>query len=327
MPHKILSVLPPMDPIADELLKERVDHVIASAYDETTLIKEGEGAVGIIARLPGQVSAAVLDALPTVAFAFASGSGADSFDIEACTSRGIPVLNNPGVAPISVAEYTIAGIVMMLRELPTADRFLRSPAPWEDRRALGGADVSGRTLGVVGFGHIGREVARRARFGLDMQVIAYDPLVDDEIFAEAGVERVALDDLMGRSDAVTIHTPLTPQTRGLIGRHELSLMRSDAIFINSARGPIVDEGELIGVLTEGRIRGAMLDVFDPEPPKPDNPLLSLDNVFVTPHIAGLSADGRRALALSIVRNVEIALRGEKPPFIVNPEAWPPKRWS
>jgi D-3-phosphoglycerate dehydrogenase / 2-oxoglutarate reductase len=319
---KILSVYPPVHPIGRDVFAGFADLIIASAPLEDVLIAEGKGALGIIARGPARIGAKTFDQLPSVAFAFTTGSGADCFDVEAATERGIPVINNAGVASATVAEYVVGVIVVAMRALGHAERRLRAEASWEPEIRFRGLDAAGRTLGIIGFGHIGREVARRARLGLDMQVIAYSRQEPSDAFADTGVERVSLTDLLVRSDVVTIHVPLNSQTEQLIGRSELTLMKRSAILINTSRGRIVDEGRLAAALKGGRLRGAVLDVFDPEPPPANSPFFALDNVLVTPHMAGTTDDALRRLTIAIAENVRMAIRGERPPNIVNPSAWP-----
>jgi len=193
-------------------------------------------------------------------------------------------------------------------------------------RDRSGREVSGKTLGVVGFGHLGREVARRAKAGWDLRVLAYDPIVDQAAFDDAGVERQTdLHTLLAESDFVTVHVPLMDATRGLIGRAELEAMKPEAIFVNASRGAVVDEQALIEVMQAGGIAAAAVDVWDPEPPSPDHPLFQLDNVFVTPHMAGVTAESRAAGAKQVADTVLSALRGVQPAHIVNPTAWPPAR--
>ena len=323
MVEKIISTFP-MHPASEARIRDVANLVNASAPSDSAIIQEGNGAIGIIARGPARIGATIFDGLPSLTFAFAYGSGSDCFDLAAATERGIPVINNAGVAPTPVAEYTIGSMVMMLRAFPEADRFLRSGGNWDQRLSLGGRGASGLTLGVVGFGNIGREVARRARLGLDMQVIAFDELIDKRVFADAQVQQVGLQELLQQSDVVTLHVPLLPTTHKLIGRTELNSMKEGAVLVNASRGPVVDEEALVEALTTRRLRGAAIDVFDPEPPNKLNPLFTLSNVLVTPHIAGVTDDVLERMSMATADNVRMALAGKRPRSVVNPEAWPPR---
>ena len=271
------------------------------------------------------MGAEIFDALPELAVVSASGSGADCFDIAAATERGIPVLHYPGVAPIPVAEYVMAAILILGKRLREADDYLRTGGGWEPKDRFLGLEAAGRTLGIIGFGAIGRDVARRAVLGLGMRVLAHDPGKPAEIFRSHQAECASLDDLLRSSDFVSLHVPFRAANRHLLGAPELHLMKRSAFLINTARGPVVDEAALIAALSTGEISGAAVDVFDPEPPATDNPLFALPNTLVTPHIAGLTTSGMARLSAEIAARVLGALRGEKPDHLVNPEVWPPRR--
>jgi len=256
--------------------------------------------------------------------------------VAAATERGIPVLHNPGLAPGAVAEYVIGAMVVLTRRLLTAHEFLRGGGDWTRRLSQSEADLRagvpprGReladlTLGVIGFGHIGRDVARRARAGFDMDVVAYDPVVDAATITATGARAAArLPDLLAEADIVTLHVPLTAATHHLMDAAAFALMKPGALLINAARGPIVDEAALLAVLTSGHLGGAAIDVFDPEPPAPGNPLLDCENVLATPHIAGATRDALQRLSEGAATAVLGALRGERPPRMVA-DVWPPAR--
>jgi D-3-phosphoglycerate dehydrogenase / 2-oxoglutarate reductase len=168
-------------------------------------------------------------------------------------------------------------------------------------------------------------VARRARAGFGMQVIATDPQVGDSTFEAEGVERATLEEVLARSDVVSVHVPRSSATLGLLGRDELGQMRSGAVLVNTSRGSIVDEGALVAALDEGHLAGAVVDVFDEEPPSSGHPLLGRPDVIATPHVAGMSEEAMFRLTSAMAANVLGALRGERPPHVANPEAWPPRR--
>lgn len=308
----------------EEMLGQVAELVTVGAADSAAVIAAGP-AVALIARSPARVGADIFDALPDLAVVSATGSGADCFDIAAATERGIPVLHHPGIAPVPVAEYVIAAILVLNKRLRLADNFLRAGGSWEPKDRFSGIDTAGSTIGIVGFGAIGREVANRARLGLGMRVLAHDPGKTAALFAAYHVASTGLDELLSQSDVVSLHVPLRPETRRLIGPRELRLMRTSAILINTARGGVVDEGALVAALRDGQIAGAALDVFDPEPPSAGNPLFALPNTLLTPHIAGLTGSAQARLSQEIASELERALRGQRPAHIVNPSAWPPRR--
>jgi D-3-phosphoglycerate dehydrogenase / 2-oxoglutarate reductase len=322
----VIQCFPMMHPVGEEILGRHVELRTASSADPATVIREGQDARAMIGRSPARIGADVLDALGDLLVVSATGSGADWVDIQACRDRGIPVLHNPGVAPTPVTEYVLGAMVMVYKRLREADAFLRAGGDWEPKDRFRGRELTGKVLGVVGLGAIGGDVARRARAAFDMTVLAYDPGVRDPRFAEIGAERVdRIEALFERADVISLHLPLLPETRGLIDAAVLAHCRPGAVLVNASRGGVVDEAALVDVLRSGRLSGAATDVFDAEPPRADNPLFQMPNVVVTPHIAGLTVDATIKLSTAVAENVLAALRGERPPHIVNPEAWPPRR--
>ena len=305
-----------LDPAALARLKAAAEVIVGGDPAELP----GADAV-IISSLP-RADAAFMDrAGPTLKVIARAGIGVDNVDIPAATERGILVVNTPDAPTESTAEHAVALLLALAKRVVAGDMHLRGAEI--PRAALKGTEVRGRILGIVGFGRIGRRVAEICGQGLKMQVLAYDPYVARERAAEMGVEMVdRLETLLARADFVTLHTALTPETRGLIGERELRLMKRGAYLINVSRGPVVDEAALIRVLEEGHLAGAALDVFDPEPPAPENPLLHMRNVVVTPHIGSFTDLGVKALSEGAVTQVLQVLRGERPPFLLNPEAWP-----
>ncbi|HEY7395566.1 MAG TPA: phosphoglycerate dehydrogenase [Gemmatimonadaceae bacterium] len=234
-----------------------------------------------------------------------AGVGTDNIDIAEATSLGIAVINAPAGNTVSVAELFFGSLIALMRHLPDAFGSMRA-GRW-DRSALLGNELRGRSLGIIGLGRIGGEVAARARaFG--MHVSAYDPYVGADRFERLQVTRVeSLDNLLVRSEVVTIHTPLTPETRGMIRARELGLLPDDAIITNMARGGIIDEAALIAELSRERLRGAILDVFEKEPLAADHPLRSLPGVVLTPHLGASTAEGQRNVAVDVCASVREAL--------------------
>ena len=249
------------------------------------------------------------------------GIGVDTIDLPAANERGILVVNTPDAPTESTAEHAVALLLAVAKRVVVGDMQLRgADIP---RSQLVGTEVRDRTLGVVGYGRIGRRVAEIGALGLKMRVLAYDPFLVGTSPTLTDVEMIAdLDTLLAQVDFVTLHIPLTPQTRPLLGERELRLMKPGSYLINASRGPVVNEAALIRLLAEGHLAGAGLDVFDPEPPEPDNPLLRMANVVVTPHIASYTDRGLAAMMHGAIDQILQVLRGERPSFLVNPEVWP-----
>jgi len=243
--------------------------------------------------------------------------GYDNIDLEEATKRGIMVTNTPGVLTETTADLTFALLMATARRIVEGDKFVRA-GKWKTwgPMLLLGQDIYGATLGLIGLGRIGYAVAKRAK-GFDMKVMYYDQVRNEKAEQELGLEFVTLEKLLKESDFVSIHVPLTPQTRHLINEKTLSLMKKNAILINTARGPIVDEKALYEALVNNRIAGAGLDVMDPEPPSMDNPLLRLDNVVLLPHIGSASVATRTKMAIMAAENLVAGLKGEIPPNLVN----------
>jgi glyoxylate reductase len=247
--------------------------------------------------------------------------GVDNIDLAACTRRGIPVGNTPGVLTEGTADLTMALLLSAARNLPQASLDAKegrwqtwSPAGWL------GADLSGATLGVIGMGKIGRAVAYRANaFGLHLMY--HDPQPQPDLEDNLGLVYQPIDELLRRSDFISLHTPLTPATRGLIGEQALRLMKPTAILVNTSRGPVVDTTALYRALSEGWIAGAALDVTDPEPLPPDHPLYRLSNCLILPHIGSATWNTRRRMAERACENLLAGLEGHRLPYCANPEVY------
>jgi glyoxylate reductase len=271
------------------------------------LRERAKRAGALLTMLTDRVDGALLDAGPSLRAVANYAVGTDNVDLDAATRRGIPVGNTPDVLTETTADLAWALLMAGARRLGEAERFVRAGewGPWEPDTLLG-VDVHGATLGIVGFGRIGQAVARRAS-GFGMEVLH--------------TRDTDLDDLLRRSDFVSLHTPLNDDTRGLIGERELGLMRPHAILVNTARGEIVDTDALVAALHEGRIGGAALDVTDPEPLPGNHPLLNAPRVTVVPHIGSASTRTRAAMADMAVDNLLAALAGERMPHVANPEVY------
>ena len=262
-----------------------------------------------------QITDAVFAAAPGLVGLVRTGIGLDTVDIPAATRRGVCVAHVPDFCYDEVADATLLLLLAVQRKVLLADRHVRNGS-WSPSALLPMHRLRGQTLGLVGFGHIARMVAERARaFGL--QLIACDPYVDASAMAGLRVEKVGLDTLVARADIISCHAPLTDETRGLIGEREFAVMKAGAILINTSRGKVVNEEALIAALRSGRLGGAGLDVLWTEPPAKDNPLLHMDNVVLTPHFASTTVEALEDLAAKVNRQLIQLLRGEWPTYLAN----------
>jgi len=253
----------------------------------------------LIIRSGTKVTRRIIEAAQNLKVIGRAGTGVDNIDIESATKKGIVVMNAPGGNTISAAEHTVSMMLALSRNIPQANASLKR-GEW-DRKKFMGTEVYGKTLGIIGLGRIGREVARRAR-GLKMSVVAYDPFISKEKAEEMGVRLLSLEELLPQVDFLSIHTPLTSQTRGLIGEREISLMKRGVRIINCARGGIIQEDALYQALKAGKIKGAALDVFEKGKPF-DSPLLKLDSVIITPHLGASTEEAQKRVAMDIATQV------------------------
>ena len=250
------------------------------------------------------------------------GIGVDNIDLDAATSRGILVCNTPDAPSESTAEHAVALLMAVAKRVMVGDMQLRGAADI-GREEMQGTELIGSSLGIVGFGRIGRRVAEMCAQGIRMKVTIFDPLLPGDAELPESISRTDdLDALFSDNQFVTLHTPLLPETYHLANERRLRLMKRGSYLINASRGGVVDEAALIKVLQEGHLAGAGLDVFDPEPPLADNPLLRMKNVVLTPHIASYTDAGMAAMQAGTVDNIVKVLKGERPTWIANPEAWP-----
>lgn len=259
-----------------------------------TLKEALRAADGVVVRSATKITADLLEQPGKLRVIVRAGVGVDTIDVAAATRKGILVMNTPGGNTISTAEQTITLLMALARHIPQAHASVRA-GKWE-RNAFLGCQLAGKTLGVIGLGRIGREVARRAA-GLDMKVVGFDPFLAPSAAAQLGIEAAGgLDDLLPKVDFLTVHTPLTDETRDLIGAAEFAKMKKGARVINCARGGILNEDALVAALQSGHLAGAALDVFVQEPPPPDHPLLKLANVVVSPHLGASTAEAQLSVA-------------------------------
>jgi D-3-phosphoglycerate dehydrogenase len=293
-----------------------------ASTSEEELIRAGQDAALLVSTREA-VTRRVLENIPRVKVISRYGVGLDNVDLEAAADVGIVVTHFPGYCTAEVADHALAMILALNRRIVEQDRSLREGA-WVEhgpatRRILRGPiqPLREQTLGIAGFGRIGRAVAARAKpFGLT--IIAADPYIDPRIVRDAGAEPVTLEELLARADIVTIHTPLTPETRGLIDAAALARMKPTAVIINTARGPIIDLPALAQALQEGRIAGAALDVVDPEPLPAGSPFYSMPNVILTPHSAYYSERSVDVVRRETLQEALQVLRGKRPRTVANP---------
>jgi D-3-phosphoglycerate dehydrogenase len=258
---------------------------------------------------------------PNLLIVSSNGAGFDPVDVDACTAAGVVVVNQSGGNANSVAEHALGMLLTLSKRILEADRALRRDRD-VNRNALIGNEAQGKTIGIVGLGNVGRRIAELCKGLLHMKAIAYDPYLTAQEMAARGGEKVELDELLRRSDFVSISCPLSKDNRGMIGAREFGLMQPHAFFITTARGFIHDEAALYDALRDKRIAGAGIDVWAKEPPPPDHPLLQLDNVLASPHTAGVTREARINMGKIAAEQMLDALDGKRPPRIVNPEVWP-----
>ena len=302
-----------------EILEKYAEVKLARSPSEEDIIAEAKDA-DIIMVVYAKITKRIIDSAKKLKGIVRYGIGVDNIDLEAATQRKIPVANVPDYCVGTVADHAFALLLALNRKLLVANNIIKTGAyinTWTSpSEKIKGVDLEGRTIGIIGLGKIGRAVAARAK-GFGLKILAYDPYISKEDAEALGVKLTDLDNLLRESDFVTIHAPLTPQTRGMINEEKLKLMKKTAYLINVARGPIVDEKALYKALKEGWIAGAGMDVYEKEPPDPDNPLFKLENVVLTPHIAWYTEDALWRLEMTAVNEAIRILKGEMPKNLVN----------
>jgi D-3-phosphoglycerate dehydrogenase len=258
------------------------------------------GYSGLVVRSETKVTASLMDQAASLRVVGRAGVGVDNIDVPGATARGIVVMNAPDGNTITTAEHTLALLISLARQVPQANASLKS-GKWERKRFIG-VELQGKTLGIVGLGRIGRVVASRARaFG--MNIIAFDPFVAPEQARDLEIELAPLDDVFARADFLTVHTPATAETRGIIDRTAFAKMKKGVQIINCARGELVDEAALYDAIKSGVVAGAALDVFATEPPAADSPLLALDEVIVTPHLGASTTEAQEGVAFTVAEQM------------------------
>lgn len=298
--------------LADRL-RALADVVYVSSSDPVYSEELGEADTVIVGMEP--VDEGYLEKAPRLGLVSRFGVGYDNVDVDACTRRGVHVTHTPDVLSGAVADLTWGLILSLMRGIATSDRFVREEWAKQAYKPPLGADTEGKTLGIIGLGRIGTEVARKAQ-GFDVKVVYHDIVRKPGLETSLGVECVDLDALLRGSDIISLHVPLQPSTRQMIGRRELELMKPSALLINTSRGAVVDQNALVKALEGGLIKGAALDVFEEEPLPLGDPLASMKNVVLTPHIGSATVETRRKMAEVCAENVKAFLEGRAPPNLV-----------
>jgi D-3-phosphoglycerate dehydrogenase len=320
MSDKVLVTGPSLAPAAVKLLEAaNLEPVYVPAYAQGEGLIEAVRAaqpVGILSRM-GRIDAAVFDAAPGLRVISKHGVGVDNINLDLASAHGVPVLVATGANAVSVAEHAMALLFAVAKKLLPLDAGLRA-GRWE-KPGFKGRELAGSRLGLVAFGSIARQMAAYAQaFG--MQVAAFDPFCPDEVFAQTGVTRIAtLDELISGCDVISLHSPLTPETRNMIDARRLAMMRPDAIVINTGRGGLIDEAALATALGAGRIAGAGLDTFAQEPPAADHPFWSEPRLVMTPHIGGVTTAANERVGVDAAQGIIDVLAGRPvaPARIVN----------
>ena len=315
MRPKVLLVEPIGDP-GTRMLQELTDIEILPKLSQRLLLAHIRNVDAVIIRAMLHVDRQAIDSARRLKVIGRFGVGIDNIDVKRATELRIPIVWTPEANCAAVADFTLGLIICMARKISDADRALRRHASWQKRHEFVGTDVSQKVLGIIGFGRIGRAVAERAK-GFRMKVLVHDPFVDHAVVTGLGASPVSLEELLRQSDFVSIHVPFTAETRKLIGHREISMMKTQAFIVNTARGGIVDSGALLEALRTGRIAGAALDTFEKEPPSRRNRLFGLDNIITTPHIAAFSRETLERTSAMVAEGVLSVLSNERPPFVFN----------
>jgi D-3-phosphoglycerate dehydrogenase len=297
------------------ILREKADIIFAKSYEESDLLQQVGDMDGTIIRVNGRVSRKLMEAAPRLRVVGRHGVGVENIDIPAATDLGIWVVNTPDANDQSVAEQFFGFAIMLSKMIKKGDIALRE-GRWEVRYQYIGRELFGKTLGILGFGRIGRAIGRIGHKGFDMKVLYYDVVRYEDVEREIKAVKVSLDDVLSQSDFVSINLPMLPQTKEILKEREFGLMKPSAFVLNLARGPIWDEKALEAALRAGTIAGAASDVFAVEPATKDHPLLKLDNFIATPHMAAHTDEALRRMSRVAVDVIRV-LEGKDPIYPVN----------
>ena len=315
---KTVLVNKPIHPDALNRLSEEARVLTPFTASPSEIIEMLSDVNGIILCLGLDLTAELIDRCKALEVIGRHGAGIETVDIGAATRRGIPMVFTPFGPTESTAEHAFLLMLASARKLSLLDRATRA-GNFQIRDKIVGRELFGARAGVVGFGRIGRRFAQMCRAALDMQIHVFDPFLDPATVETWGAHyEKDLVEMAGRVDVLSIHCPLTDRTRHLVNAKVIRALNPNAFLVNASRGPLVEEKALVEALQKNKIAGAGLDVYDPEPPAGNNPLFSLDNVVLTPHLASFTEEGRRRMGLTVVEDVLRVFRGERPEFIANP---------
>jgi phosphoglycerate dehydrogenase-like enzyme len=312
-----VCIIDPIHPVGVERISAAHDVILPERWSSDARLAD----TTVIVIRTTEIGSDLFARMPNLRLIVKHGAGVDNIDIPAATARGVMVANTPGGNnSTAVAEGAVALMLALLRRVREMDALVRG-GRFAERWKVRLGDLTGARVGLIGFGRIARCVATICKAGFGCEVSAHDPLVPVELMEQAGVRPVTLDELM-KSDVVSIHVPLTDATRGLVGARELALMAPTAILVNCSRGGIVDERALADALASRRIAGAGIDVFEAEPPPADHPLFGLSNALLSPHVAGVTENGMKDMAMNVAGVIETVVAGAVPETLLNPEALP-----
>jgi D-3-phosphoglycerate dehydrogenase / 2-oxoglutarate reductase len=319
-PRPLVVLAGPIHPDGKALLDKEARVVVCEDETEAGLVKVAAEAQGILFRIRPRCTEGLMAACKRLKVAGRHGVGLDTVDIPAATRLGVAVVHAPGSNSQAVAEHALMLMLVSVKRTLAMDKDMRKGG-WSTSRA-GNSELGGKTLGIVGVGNVGRRVAKFAG-ALGMRVLGYDKYVPDDELRRRGAEPVkSLEDLLPQVDVLTTHTPLTPETRHMINEKTLALLKPSAIYVNTSRGPVQDERALFEALTRGKLAAAGLDVWEDEPTSADNPILNLENVVCSAHMAGVTREATRQAAMQVSGEMLRVLRGERPDVLVNPDVWP-----
>lgn len=307
-------------PAGIEMLKKECEVVTPTGISVPELKAAIADVDGVLVRV-APMNREVMEAGKKLKVIGKHGVGTDNIDIPVATELGIAVCNTPQANGEGVASLALTLMLSLSRHVTQCDAFVRGGG-WKDKDSLMGTELLGKTLSIVGTGRIGGRLAQMCQSAFDMKVYAFDPYVSKEAMAEKGIIKVeTVDELMPVADFVSIHTPLTPATKGIVGTKQFALMKKSAFLVNSSRGPVVDEAALIEALKAGKLAGAGLDVFEVEPPAKDNPLLKMPNVILSPHMGGATEESMERMATHSAAEILAVLKGDRPKYLNNPQVW------
>ena len=291
-----------------------LDVVYPGKLTQDELVAQVGDAHALIIRSGVKITPEVFAAAPNLKVVARAGVGVDNVDLDAATEHGVVVVNTPGGNTISTAEHTFGLMIALARHIPQGDASLRA-GRW-DRKLFTGVELKGKTLGLVGLGRIGQAIAKRAQ-AFEMNVVAHDPYIPAEVASDMGVVLLDLDGVFAHADFISLHAPIMDETRGMINADSIAKMKDGVRIINAARGGLINDADLAAAIKSGKVAGAALDVYEQEPPAADNPLIGLDGVIHTPHLAASTSDAQVTVAIEAAQLVIDALLHNKPQNVVN----------